>query len=201
MQKINVLSEKQDKELVELLIGGSQEAFGELYIRFRERLMYFCKQYMNETDAEDIIHDIFLLLWEKRHFLGAVSSFSGYLQTMAKNYILKKFRHLDVHSRFARNILMNETDSVNETENTIIDNDYAKLLDELIENLPPKQKEIFRLNRIEGLSYQEISELLQTSVENVRKQISLALNKIKDQLSQHTDIHFQMIITILMFSL
>jgi len=201
MIKNNGLSEKQDKVLVELLIGGSQEAFGELYARYRERLLYFCKQYMNEADAEDIVQNVFLKLWEKRRFLGEVTSFSGYIQTMAKNDILKKFRHFDVHSRFARNLLMNEIDSTNETEDTVINNDYAILLNELIENLPPKQREVFRLNRVEGLSYNEISELLQTPLENVRKQVSLALKKIKDQMSQHTDIHFQMIIIIWVFFL
>ena len=201
MPESNKLSGKPDRELVELLIGGSQEACGELYARFRERLMYFCKQYMNEADAKDIINDIFLQLWEKRHAPFTISSFSGYVHAMAKNLILKKFRHFDVHSRFARNILINETDATDETEHTILDNDYAKLLDELIERLPPKQKEIFQLNRIEGYTYTEISELLQTPVENVRQQISLALKKIKNQLLQHTDIHFQMIIIFLTFFL
>ena len=200
MAKFNELSDKQDRELVELLMGSSQAAFGELYARFRERLMYSCKQYMrNEADSEDIVHDIFLKLWEIRHFLNPELSFSGYLQTITQNYTLKKLRHFDVHSRFTRNMLMNEIDSTNETEDTVINNDYAKLLDELIETLPPKQKEVFRLSRIEGHTYKEISELLQISIENVRKHASLALKKIKDQLLQHTDIHFQMVIFFLMF--
>ena len=60
----NELSEKQDKELVELLIGGSRPAFGELYARFKDRLVYTCKQYTrDEADAEDIVHDIFLKIW------------------------------------------------------------------------------------------------------------------------------------------
>ena len=201
MPKINGLSEKQDTVLLELLAGGSQEALGELYARFRERLMYFCKQYMNESDAEDIAHDIFLQLWEKRHFMGTISSFSGYVQAMAKNCIMKKFRHFDVHSRFAGNVLINGTDSTNETEDAIIGNDYAELLDEWIENLPPKQKEVFRLSRIEELTHKEISELLHISVDNVRNHVSLALKKIKEHLEQHTDIHFKTVIILLLLFL
>ena len=188
MPKINVLSEKQDKELVELLMGGSHEALGELYTRFKKLLMPFCKKTVkNEADAEDIVHDIFLQLWEKRKILPEISSFSGFIQTMAKNYILKKFRHFDVHSRFARNVLLTRTDSTNETEDAVIGNDYAKLLDDLIEKLPPKQKEVFRLSRIEEYTYKEISELLQMPVGNVRRYASFALEKIKDQLFVHTD--------------
>jgi RNA polymerase sigma-70 factor (ECF subfamily) len=191
MSKINDLSERHDIELVELLIGGSQEAFVELYARFRKRLMFFCKQYMrNDADAEDTVHDIFLQLWEKRHFLGEVSSFSGYLKSMAKNHIMKKFRHLDVHSRFAKYMLLNEIDSTNETESAIIDNDYSKLLDEFIENLPPKQKEVFRLSRINGLTYKKISELLHISIDTVQEHASLTLKKMKKHLRQHTDIYY-----------
>ena len=183
---------KQDKELVELLTGNSREAFGELYARYRERLLYFCKQYLrNEEDAEDVVHDIFLQLWEKRHFLGTVSSFSGYVQTMIKNDTLKKLRHFDVHSRFARNILTNEIDSTNETEDAIIDNDYTKLLADVIERLPPKQKEVYRLSRIDGLSYKEVADMLHISVDTVQEHASAALKKIKKQLKLHADIQIK----------
>ena len=200
MQKINDLSEKQDRELVELLKNGSQEACGELYARFRERLMFVCKKNMkNDADAEDIVHDVFLQLWENRLLLGEISSFSGYVQTIAKNYAIDKLRHFDVYSRFARKIFMNETNSTNETEDTIIDNDYAKFLDEIIGRLPPMQQKVFRLSRIEKLTYKEIAELLGISPVTVKKHASLALEKIKNQVAQHTDIHLQTIITLLMF--
>jgi RNA polymerase sigma-70 factor (ECF subfamily) len=202
MPKINELSEKQDRELVELLIGGSQAALGELYARFKERLMYLCKQYMrNEADAEDIVHDVFLKIWNTRNFLNPEMSFSGYVQTITQNHTMKKFRHFDVHSRFVQSTLINETDSTNQTEDQIIDNDYEKLLEELIEGLSPRQKEVYRLSRKEGHTYKEIAELLHISVETVKEHASLALKKIEKQLMQHTDIHFKTVITILMFFL
>ena len=191
MPYINELSEKQDRELVELLIGGSQAALGELYTRYRKQLVYFCKQYLkNEAESEDIVQNIFLKLWETRHSLGTVSSFSGFVKTMAQNQATDKLRHIDVHSRFAGNILTSGTDSTNETEESIIDNDYTELLNKLIESLPPRQKEIFRFSRIEGLTYREISELLQISDSAVQKHASLALHKIEEVLRQHADVHF-----------
>ena len=202
MPKINALSENQDKELIELLMGSSHDAFGELYARFRERLIYSCKRYLkNEADSEDVVQDVFLQLWENRHLLGDISSFSGYVQAITKNYAIDKLRHFDVHSRFAKNIFMNETDSTNETEDTIIDNDYAEFLNEIIERLPPMQQKVFRLSRIDGLKYKEIAELLNIPADTVKKYASLALKKIKRQVAQHTDIHLQTIITLLMIFL
>ena len=202
MQNINNLSKKQDKELVELLMGGSQEAFTELYTRYHDQLFYNCKRYLNdEAGVEDIVQDIFMQLWETRDSLNVTSSFSGYLYTSAKNRVLNMFRQSDIHSRFAQYILANEKESSNETEDSIIDSDYTNLLNDLIESLPAGQKEIFRLSRIEGFTYQEIAEMLQTPVENVRKQVSRASKKIKELLSHHTDIHLQLVIAISVFFL
>ena len=202
MAKINDLSEKQDKELVELLMNGSNEVLGELYARYKDRLMFLCKRCLkNEADAEDVVHDIFLRLWEKRHTLGNISSFSGFVQTMAQNYATDKLRHSEVHSRFAKNMLVNTSDLTNETEDSIINNDYTNLLNELMEKLPPMQKKIFQLNRIEGLTYQQISELLQMPVGNVRRYAALASKKIKDNLSPHIDILFHAITTFLLIFL
>jgi len=200
MPTINDLSKKQDRELVELLKDGSHEALGELYTRFKKRLVFVCKKY-TKNEAEDIVHDVFLQIWEERHLINPELSFSGYVQTIVQNATLKKLRRFDVHSRFARNILLNETDSTNETENAIIDNDYIELLYQLIEKLPPMQQKVFRLNRMEGYTYKEISELLKIPVGNVRRYAAFALEKIKDRLKQHTDIHFQMIIIIWTFFL
>ena len=202
MPKFNELSEKQDRELVELLVGGSQAALGELYARYSKQLIYLCKQFLkDETDAEDIVQDIFLKLWETRHLLGAVSSFSGFAKTMTKNHAKDKLKHADVHLRFARNMLINGIDLTNETEESIIDNDYTELLNELIERLPPKQKEIFRLSRIEGFTYKEISELKQLSIENVRKHASLSTKKIEEQINQYIGIHFKTVIFLLLLFL
>ena len=193
------ISAMQDRELVALFKEGSQAAMEQLYLRYRNVLINLCLRYLKNTaDAEDVVHDIFMQLWENPDVLNEELSFSGYVKTLAINRVLHKFRQFDIHERFAQHILMNTQESTNETEDTIIDNDYAELLDKLIETLSPQQKEIFRLNRLEGLTYQEISELLQISVKTVRNHISLALKKIKKQLSQHTDINIQILTAILL---
>ena len=182
----------QDLELVTHLVNGSRQAFEELYARYKGRLMYFCKQLLkDEKSSEDIVQDIFLHIWEKRDSLNIEVSFSGYIHTLAQNRILNEFRRFDVHSRFVRYTLMNAKDSANQTEDLIDDDDYSKLMSELIESLSPRQKEIFQLSRIHGLTYKEIAELKQISVETVREHVSLALKKIKKYVMQHTDIHFK----------
>ena len=200
MPNFNKLSEKKDPELIELCRNGSYQAFSELYVRYKDKLLYYCKQYLkDEAEAENIVQDIFMQLWETRDSLNITSSLGGYLFGAARNHILKMLRQLDVHARYAQHILIKTQELTSEMEDAIIGKDYTAFLNRLIDSLPPMQKEVFRLNRIEELTYQEISDLLQISVENVRKHISLAAKKTQSQFLQHKDIHFLTIRIILIF--
>jgi RNA polymerase sigma-70 factor (ECF subfamily) len=200
MGKINNLSEEQDRELVELFKNGSQAAFEQLYLRYRNPLINLCGQILkSKTDAEDVVQDVFVQLWETRALINPEMSFAGYIKTLAQNRALYMYRQFDIHSRFARHVLLNSKDTTNETEDAILDNDYTALLDKVMESLSPKQKEVFRLSRIEGLKYKEIAELQQISVETVREHASIILKKIKKHLRQHADIYLQTVIIFIIF--
>ena len=194
------LSTMQDKELVALFKEGSQRAFEELYIRYEKNLTNFCRRLLrDENRAEDITHDVFLQVFETYDGLNPELSFYKYLQTIAKNRILDEFKKFDVHLRYATNTIMYGNDATNQTEDLILDNDYAKLLNKLIDGLTPKQREVFRLSRMHGLTHKEIAELLHISIPTVKEHATLALKKIKKQLMLHTDLHFKTVITFLMF--
>jgi len=198
MSDIGKMTDKQDSELIALMKDDSRQAFSELYIRYYDPLYYYCRKYLNDdTEAEDIVQDIFMHLWDTRDTLTITSSFSGYIYTAAHNRMLKVVRQIEVHMRYAQQILQHAKEDTNETEDSIIDDDYAALLNKMMAMLTPKQKEIFRLSRIDGLSYIEIAERLQISVPAVQKHVSNALEKIKRYLTQHKIIHFKPIIIFL----
>jgi len=181
--------EIEEKTLVEQFRDGSHQAFGVLYTRYHDLLINYCNQYLNDRDeAEDIVQDVFLQLWETREALNVDLSFSGYVHTLTRNRIMQKFRQFDVHARYAQYILVHAKEATNETEESIEYNDYAALLNELIEHLTPKQKEVFKLSRIEGRTYKEIAELLHITVPTVQTHAYLGMKKIKDFLKQHVNI-------------
>ena len=201
MSRVNELSKKPDEELVLLFKNGSQQAFEQLYIRYKGRLVHYCKWLLkDDAESEDIVQDIFLHLWEKRDVLNIEVSFSGYVHTLAQNRVLNVLRRFDIHSRYASSIVLSSKDYTNQTEEMILDNDYAKLTHALIESLSPRQKEVFQLSRIKGLTYKEIAEQLQISVETVREHASLALKKIEKHLAKHADIHFKTLIILLILN-
>ncbi|MDR1173034.1 MAG: RNA polymerase sigma-70 factor [Bacteroidales bacterium] len=186
-----------DYELVKLLVNDSQVAFAELYVRYKGQLMYFCNCFLkDETSSEDLIQDIFIQIWGLRRNLDPDRSFSSYLHTLARNRVLNMFRQFDVHSRFAQAIAKNQL-IANQTEDEIVEKDLSFFLDKAVENLSSKQKEVFKLSRMQGFSYKEISELLQISVPTVQEHASLALKKIKKYLSLHADIYVKLMIILL----
>lgn len=185
---------ENEQELVRALISGSKDAFTELYVSYKGRLMYFCNRFLKDKEkSEDVIQDIFIQIWESRDKLNPELSFSGYVHTLSQNRILNILRQFDVHSRFVQGSIKKQITSTTGTEDAIIEKDLARILKEATENLSPKQKEVFRLSRIQGLTYKEIAELLQISVPTVQEHASLALKKIKEYLSQHADVHFRLL--------
>ena len=192
MQDIGSISNMQDNELVNLLRNGSQGAFKELYDRYKEVLIRVSIKFLKDADsAEDILHDIFLQIWEKRETLNTELSFSGYLYTLTKNKILNEMRHAKIQAGFVQNMLMNEVDSTNQTFDTVIDNDYSKLLKVIINSLSPSQREVYQLSHIQGLTHKEIAERMKISVNTVNVHATLALKKIRKHLTRNADIHFK----------
>ena len=194
------LSATHDQELIALFRGGSQQAFESLYLRYVKQLIRFCNRWLrDENSAEDIAHDVFLQVLEMRADINPEKSFISYLQTIAQNRILNEFKRTEIHLRYARYIITHEDEATNQTENLVLDNDYKKLLNELIEGLTPQQQKVFRLSRIQGLTHKEIAESLQISLPTVKKHATLALESIKKQLPKHLDIDFKTVITLLIF--
>ena len=176
-----------DKELVEKLMSGSTLAFEELYAKYKDRLLFFCNRFLkNNTYSEDLIQDVFIQIWENRHDLNPDMSFSGYIHTSIRNRILNIFRQSDVHDKYFKHIIDKLQDG--EIEDVVADMDYAWLLENALETLSPKQKEVFQLSRINGLKYREISEILNISIPTVQEHASIALKKLREYIALHADI-------------
>jgi RNA polymerase sigma-70 factor (ECF subfamily) len=131
--------------------------------------------------AEDIVQHVWIKVWEKRHGLNHELSFKSYLYTAVRNQALKYIR--DTKDKFAS---LESIDSL--ADGTILQDDQMhdketlKLINEAIDQLPGKCREIFMLNRYEGLSYKEITEVLNISINTVKTQMTRALSSLRKAL-------------------
>src|SRR5690554_312784 len=139
-----------DEELVEKLRKGDHEAFDAVFGKYGNRLFGFALKYLrSKEEAEGLVQDVFLKVWENRKKLKKDTSLKSYLFTIAYHNICKFFRKKQLQGKLREKIGLGSDISVNTQEQ--IDYDFTlEQLEQLIEQLPPKQRAIFEKSRKEG---------------------------------------------------
>ena len=178
------MTEKRDDNgLVQLLQKGNVEAFDSLFDVYSQKLFGFALKYFkNESDAEELVQEVFVKVWENRQTLKSELSFKSYLFTIALNQIRKHFNKKATSLRYLES-LQNEPEF---TENQAIQgNDYESALNQInliIEQMPPRRREIFMKSKLDGKSSKEIAAELNISAGTVDNQVSEALRFIRSHL-------------------
>jgi RNA polymerase sigma-70 factor (family 1) len=172
-----------DQNLVQLLQNGNVAAFDSLFKLYSPKLYGFALKYFrNETEAEELVQEVFVKVWENRKELKSELSFKSYLFTIALNRIRKYFNKKTTSLRYLES-LQQEPEF---TENTAIqDNDYESALKQInliIGQMPPRRREIFMKSKLEGKSSKEIATELNISAGTVDNQVSEALRFIRTHL-------------------
>jgi len=172
-----------DADLTALLKLSDESAFKEIYDRYYFLLFtHAFKKLRDEETVKDIIQDVFAKLWSKRHELSGTNT-GGYLYTAIRNKIFDLYAHEKVKTIHVSSIqnYLNVTTAIG-TDHMIREKQFAAYIDREISALPPKMKQIFELSRMEYLSHKEIAERLETSENNVSKQVNNALKILKMKL-------------------
>jgi len=126
-------------------------------------------------NAEEAVQEVFVHLWEKRRELHLHGSLKSYLLKSVQNYCLDEIRRRNVREHFAEEMDL-QLLYVNDTEDYIFYTDLLKQLDRLLAQMPDEVSKTFRMNRFDGLKYQEIARQLNVSVRTVESRISKALH-------------------------
>lgn len=178
----------EDRDLVIRLINNDQEAFCELYAKYKTRLLYFAAKFIKSNEfAEDIYQDAFAVIWQSRCFLDPEKSFSSYLYTVVKNRILNTLRDIENNQKLKSHILDHSIDHSDTTNQFIEASELQAILDKALAKLTPRQRQVFEMSRDGQLSHKEIAETLGISVFTVQEHISIALKTIKSYLKEYPD--------------
>ena len=175
----------------------TQKAFEELFREHFTPLCAFARKYVNDVEtAKEIVHDVFINLWNKRETIDLERKVKSYLFTSVHNRCLNYIRD---NKKFDQNIT--ELDSIDVEEQVdsseiMMENELEKKIHAVIDTIPEKCREIFLLNRFDGLKYTEIAEKLDISIKTVETQMSKALKILREQLKDYIKI---LIIGLLLF--
>ena len=154
-----------DRLLFDKIRGGNAKAFEYAFRKFSPRLEAFAQKYTNDTnEAEDIVQDVFLKLWERRELLDNIS-LASFLFMMVRNSCLNYLKHRQIADSVQQRIPDTETaerlyaaDFVPDPSSLLIQKELSDSIDQIMEELPPKCKEAFVLSRLNGLKNREIAE-------------------------------------------
>lgn len=175
----------EEKRVLDLLAQGNEFAFTLLFDHYRARIYGVALKFLKARElAEEVVQEVFLKVWTKRQQLTGIVNFEAYLFTIARNLIfdfIKDIARDTVGKKQLEKTLQHTVD----TERPLLEEQYEKLLHEAVSQLPPQQKQIFRLAKEEGLSHQAIAEQLQISRLTVKTHMAKALHKIRQNLQHH----------------
>ena len=156
----------------------------ELFNNYYPRLFEFSRSFLKlEQGIDDILQEVFIRIWQNRKKIKDTATFNSYIFTITRNLLLNELRsrlnHKNLKEEIRKLSTAQEYANIDQTQYK----DLQTRVDEIIEALPERQKEVFVLSRSEGLSHKEIASKLQITTKTVEYHISLAIKSLKAKLN------------------
>ncbi|MGV8134554.1 MAG: RNA polymerase sigma-70 factor [Mangrovibacterium sp.] len=175
---------------IDLLKDGDIATYEAIYNEFFGTLFSLCYQYVSKAaDAEEIVQDSFLKLWEVRTRLNDHTNIKNFLYTIAKNNCLNFIRNEQIASFHLRQY--GDELKTNYEALSKLNDDFGKIeelrtrIDQAVDSLPDRWKTVFRMSRDENLRYRDIAEKLGISEKTVEANITKALKKLREDLQDY----------------
>lgn len=175
-------TELSDRDLVNEIKADNILAFDILFKKYSRLLYKFGFSLLkSKEESENLIQDVFLVLWENRKKIEKDSSIRYYIYTVAHNSAISIIRKKIVESKYlaynniSQNLIQDSVHS--EFELT----EMKSILDKIINDLPRRQKEVYLLHKEIGLTYNEISDRLRISVNTTENHMSRAIRKLRER--------------------
>ena len=181
------------KDLMNNLTKGDPEAFRFLFSEYYVPLCIYASRFTRDKpSAEEIVHETFVKLWEHREHIGINESVSGYLYKSVQNNALNYLKRLQIKNKYDEAYFQNLknaeeffTISQETGQSVLLAKELESKIIDAVEALPDQCKEIFKLSRYAGLKNQEIADKKKITINTVQKQISIALEKLRKELSSY----------------
>jgi RNA polymerase sigma-70 factor (family 1) len=166
--------------LMQLFKAGDRKAYNTVCKEFYQRILYFCRDLLgNELDAEDMVQETFIKLWELHEKFETLNNTKAFLFIAARNACLN---FIDKNKK-AKNTSIEPHDNLsNDEEDHLRKMIQAELIAQIsieAESLPPKCRQIFKMFYKEEKSVNEIAAELDVSVQTVNSQLKIAIHKLQ----------------------
>jgi len=180
------MTQQEENKLFERINKSDEKAFEIIFHQYYGILCSFATKLIHDdVAAEEIVQEFYVKLWEKREQISIETSVKNYFFRSVKNLCLNFIQHNKTKIAHAQKLL-SEVENNFSDDNNYPEPDLYEKIEESINSLPEKRREIFRLSRQDGLKYHEIAQKLNISIKTVETQMSLAIKTLRDKLKNYT---------------
>jgi RNA polymerase sigma-70 factor (ECF subfamily) len=176
-----------DEQLLCLIKTGNEEAFSTLFERYRSKLYYYLLRHTKSNEiSEEIVIDIFMKLWKGRELADQIQEVSAFFHKIGYYKALDFLRTTARKQQLSR-VYIDRAKQVEEKmpDELMIDEETKILLLQAVNQLPPQRKLVYQLSREEGLSHEQIAQMLRLSKSTVNNTIVSASRSISEYLKKH----------------
>lgn len=185
----------EDTSLLFAMQQGDRSAFDRLFQKYYALLCTYCYRFVRLEDAEEIVQDVMLWLWENRE--------RPVIEYSLKQYLFKSVYHRSM-TRVVQNEVKQRADAAYyermyaslQDADVLLINELSKHIQKAIDELPPSYKEAFIMHRFRNLSYKEIAEVLDVSPKTVDYRIQQALKILRVKLKDYLPILLPLLMNI-----
>jgi len=188
-----------ESEILLRLKAGDELALQELMSRYKGPLAVSMSRLIkSREDIEELLQELFLRVWRNRGNLDT-ERYRGYLYKIAENLVYDRLRKAAREKRLSVDYFTHIIEAYSHIEEGIFGKEMLEVLQRGIQQLPEQRRKVFELCKIEGKSYEEVSQLLSISVSTVNSHITNANASIKAYFKQHPEL-VSMVLTVFFFA-
>ena len=174
----------EDQVLLDKIQQGNQNAYNRMFVQYYSPLCEYASQFVSDVDAEELVQDLMLHVWENRKYLAVEKSLKSYLFVSVKNRCFNAIRDRQSRSRVHHFLYQKLKDKIEDPDYYMI-NELAVNLEKAVEELPENYRETFKLSRFGEMSNAAIAEQLGVSVKTVEYRITQSLKIIRVKLKDY----------------
>lgn len=174
--------------LIQRIREGEEYAFEIAFLKYHTPLCrYIWKYVRSEELSKSIVQEVFTDIWEDRERLNPSGHLRGFLFEVARNKALDYIKHQKIVDDYIAEAKQKKREDFYRSYYKVDKKDEAfqEAIEESINALPPRGRQIFELNRNEGLTYREISEYLDISIKTVETHMRRVLQKLRTRLAEY----------------
>lgn len=192
-----------DVDLLKKIVQKDSDAFEAIYKAYFRKLYILSFRYVrDESIAEELTNDVFMMLWENAGKLTINQSLGAYLSRSVINlsltYLKKNLRLLERNNEYSKELDL--TDEEDQTDSAALYESKLLMIESLLEGLPPQCRKIVIMSKYDKMKQQEIADQLGISIKTVKNHLTIAYDKIRVALAKQKN-SLLLLIAFLFFSL